>query len=685
MSKQEKANSLINETSPYLLQHAYNPVNWFTWGDEAFEKAKAENKPVLVSIGYAACHWCHVMEKESFENDDTAAFMNNHFINIKVDREERPDVDHIYMDAIQAITGSGGWPLNVFLTPDKKPFYGGTYFPPKAAFNRPSWMDVLTGVSNAYTTKKEEIISQAENLTAHLSKANAFSSQPNIANKIFEQKDIDDAFINIIKNADKENGGFGGAPKFPQFGTIQFLLRYHYVTGNKQALQQAKVSLTKMIDGGIYDHVGGGIARYATDNKWLVPHFEKMLYDNALLIITLSEAYQITKDNRYVEAIHKTMLFIEREMQTNEGGFCAALDADSEGKEGKFYTWSYNEIKEIAGKNADLFTKFYDISESGNWEETNILNRLFPLNTFAHQNNIHEDELQTILNTVLNKLLLHRNNRIRPQLDDKVLLGWNALMNTACSKAFAATGYAKYKEMAVTNMHFLLTKFKNSENENKFYHTYKQGKAKYPAFLDDMAFLIYALIHLQEVTGETAYLEKAKNILSYTEKEFIDNKTGFFFFTNMAQDDVLVRKKEVYDGATPSGNSIMAFNMQYLGVVYDMQKWKNLAKQITFSLASASVKYGTSFSTSLINLLGYIYDYAELVIIANEIEDLRNKILHIFIPYKVFQSATLSNNNFPLLAGKNPTHEPQIFLCKNYTCHQPVNSINLLAKQLKNR
>src|SRR5688572_22077772 len=346
-------NKLIDETSPYLLQHAHNPVNWFPWSDEALDKARRENKPILVSIGYSACHWCHVMERESFESEETATIMNEHFVNIKIDREERPDLDHIYMDAVQAISGSGGWPLNVFLTPEGKPFYGGTYFPPQTAFNRPSWKEILTNVNNAFLERRHEIDAQAENLTEHLLRSNDFQFKKEDTIGI-DKSAIEQAFNAIMKQADREWGGFGRAPKFPQTFTIQFLLRYHYFTNNEEALNQALLSLDKMIEGGIYDQIGGGFARYSTDTEWLAPHFEKMLYDNALLISVLSEALQLTGKPLYKEVIDETIGFLRREMMHPGKGFYAALDADSEGEEGKFYVWSEEEIDTLLGEEASL-------------------------------------------------------------------------------------------------------------------------------------------------------------------------------------------------------------------------------------------------------------------------------------------------------------------------------------------
>ncbi|HEY0752147.1 MAG TPA: thioredoxin domain-containing protein, partial [Chitinophagaceae bacterium] len=423
-------NRLAKETSPYLLQHAHNPVEWYPWGEEAFQKATEEDKPVLVSIGYAACHWCHVMERESFEDPAVAKLMNEQFVNIKVDREERPDVDMIYMDAVQAISGSGGWPLNVFLTPDRKPFYGGTYYPPVKAFNRASWRDVLTAISAAYHEKRDEILTQAETLTEHIKRSNSFGQGAD--NLMAKSEEIDIAYEHVMKTADKVWGGFGRAPKFPQMAVIKFLLRYHHISGNREALEQALLSLDKMSRGGIYDHIGGGFARYSTDTEWLVPHFEKMLYDNALIVSTLCEAYLITGKKEYRNAIEETLSFVERELTHPEGGFYSTLDADSEGVEGKFYVWSYAEVVETLGnKNAAFFCKYYDITEKGNWEGQNIPWNPKSLKEVIDEAQITEKEAIDIIRDGKEKLLERRGQRVRPGLDDKILLGWNALMNTA--------------------------------------------------------------------------------------------------------------------------------------------------------------------------------------------------------------------------------------------------------------
>ena len=695
-------NQLIHETSPYLLQHAHNPVNWFAWGDEALTKAKKENKPMLISIGYAACHWCHVMEKESFEDEDTAAIMNENFINIKIDREERPDLDHIYMDAIQAMTGSGGWPLNVFLTPEGKPFYGGTYFPPQRAYNRPSWKEVLKNVSQAFLEKRTEINEHAENLTDHLIQSNSFGIQKSPGSEdLFKKENSDVAFQNIMKSVDKEWGGFGNAPKFPQTFTIQFLLRYHYVdkkdfntqesyedhSANKnfeEALQQALLSLDKMINGGIYDQLGGGFARYSTDAEWLVPHFEKMLYDNALLVSVLSEAYQLTKKERYKEVINQTIGFVQRELLHTQKGFYSALDADSEGEEGKFYVWELIEVKEILEDDAILFCEYYDITDNGNWEEKNILHVKESLENFSSQKNISIDELKKLLEKGKKKLFEQRSKRIRPLLDDKIILGWNALMNTACSKAFAATGIEQFKQLAIDNMNFLLKNF-CVKDTNEFYHTWKNNTAKYPAFIDDYAFLIQALIHLQEITADTKWLIKAKSITEFVIENFSEieisssDKQGFFFYTGKNQHDVIMRKKEVYDGAVPSGNSAMAYNLYHLSILFDKKEWKQRAYDMISSLGKAIISHPTSFGNWACLLQEITDGTNEIVLTGENLIPIHTELLQQYIPHRVLMASATSDSVLPLLSGKPVNKLASIWLCRNFSCQPPVNNVKELT------
>ncbi len=674
-------NALLHETSPYLLQHAHNPVRWYPWGYEALQKAQKENKPILVSIGYSACHWCHVMEHESFQDAATAAIMNKHFINIKIDREERPDLDHLYMDAVQAMTGSGGWPLNVFLTPDKKPFYGGTYFPPKGIPNRPAWKDVLLAVADAFKNKREAIEQQANGFVQHLFQSNSFGIRNDASP--FSIQQINTACEHLLKQADKQWGGFGAAPKFPQTFSIQFLLKYYQLQRNRNttlahaALQQALLSLDKMIDGGIYDQLGGGFARYATDAEWLAPHFEKMLYDNALLVTTLSEAYQITQNEKYKLVIDHTLAFVERELQHSSGGFYAALDADSEGVEGKYYVWSRHEVVRILGDDAPAYCTYYDITTQGNWEHTNILRVLTSLPQCAQQLQITQEQLIQIIERSNVRLLAERNKRTRPALDDKILLSWNALMNTACCKAYAATGNEQYKHKAIVNMQFLLNSFDTADG---LQHVWKNNTAKFSAFLDDYAYLIQSLLQLHRITADTHFLIKAKILCEQVITNF-SNSEGFFYYTSAQQQDVIVRKVEVYDGATPSGNAVMVQNLLELGLLFDIAEWQSRAQNMLQSLSTVVVKYPTSFGVWLFALYQMIEGAKEIVLIG-QCQNALKQLLQNPLPYCVVMASDKENEFFPLLKNKFSDKELSIFICENYACRQPVHSVDALLQIL---
>jgi uncharacterized protein YyaL (SSP411 family) len=483
-------------------------------------------------------------------------------------------------------------------------------------------------------------------------------------------------------SADKEDGGFGNAPKFPQTFTIGYLLRYYHITKNEQALEQACLSLDKMFQGGLYDHLGGGFARYSTDKEWLVPHFEKMLYDNALLVIALCDAYLLTQKPLYKQAVEETLAFVEREMYSPEKGFYSALDADSEGVEGKFYVWQKAEIEQVLQQDAALFCEFYDVTEAGNWEHTNILNIRKPLEAFAVEKNMGVQTLQELLQRCREKLLQHRGGRVRPLLDDKVLLGWNALMNSAYSKAYSVFGNLQYERVARENMDFIWKRFTN--DGLNFFHTYKKEVARYPAFLDDYAYLIQALIHLQEISGIADYLYKAKSLTEWVIGQFSEEETGYFFYTHKGQQDVIVRKKEVYDGAVPPGNAIMAFNLQYIGVVFDITGWRERAIKMCAGLQQAVHRYPGSFGVWATIILSIVGGIAEIAIIGKDAEIVRRELLGHFIPFRVMQSAQQADNDLPLLAGKPTSPDTQIYLCKNYQCSTPVNKVSELIRLLKN-
>jgi uncharacterized protein YyaL (SSP411 family) len=680
------SNLLKNETSPYLLQHAHNPVHWFAWGDEALKAAKDENKPILVSIGYSACHWCHVMEKESFENEGVASLMNKYFINIKVDREERPDLDNIYMEAVQAMAGNGGWPLNVFLTPSAKPFYGGTYFPTQKAFNRPSWSEVLESVYDAWQNRRDQVELQADQLIDHIEKSNNFGGIKNVINlgnkeRFFTRENCTLIKDNLLKNADKTEGGFGKAPKFPQTFSIQYLMEYAFFFDDHTALQQAELSLQKMINGGIYDQLGGGLSRYSTDEKWLVPHFEKMLYDNALLLCVLSDAYQLTKKDFYRSAIKRTIQFLLAEMKHIDGGFYAAIDADSEGVEGKFYVWEKAEVDEILGKDSAVFCEYFNISERGNWEEKNILNITADAATSAQKFNLSQSDFNKIITSGIERLLQVRNKRIRPSTDDKILLSWNALLITGLCKSYAALSDEKYKKEAIELYKFIEANFVN-ENEHFLYHTYKNGIAKHPAFLDDYAYYIQACICLQEITGTPEYLLRAKQLTEEALEQFGDPDSSLLFFTGNKQKDIVVKKVEVYDGATPSANAIMAHNLLYLSIVFDKTDWNTVAVNMIMGIAEVAKKYPGSFGIWASAYLKLSIGINEIAITGNDVSLALKQILNLFNPFRIIQSGT-KENDFPLLMGKLYEEETRIYMCRNYKCEKPVKTCNELAFLIK--
>ncbi len=680
-------NELSTETSPYLLQHAYNPVHWQPWSTKALQMAKKLDRPILVSIGYSACHWCHVMERESFEVVATADIMNEHFINIKIDREERPDIDHIYMDAVQAMTGSGGWPLNVFLTPEGKPFYGGTYFPPVKAYGRASWTDVLLSIAEGWKNNKEQMLEQAETLTQHVEKSNNIAqiqSAVNVgeAQVFFTKEDCKTITENLLATADTVEGGFGKAPKFPQTFSINLLLQSAYFLKDEKALQQAELSLTKMLNGGIYDQLAGGLCRYSTDGEWLAPHFEKMLYDNALFIVALSNAYLLTKKEVYKSAVKHVCSFILSEMKNSNGGYYAAIDADSEGVEGKFYVWDKVEVDKILSDDAPLFNNYYDVTRGGNWEEKNILRVLQPLEDVAASFNMPFESALLIIEQAKKKLLNVRSIRVRPGTDDKILLGWNALLLTAFCKAYAVLQDDVYKNAAKELYDFIEEKFaKESEG---YFHTYKNGQPKYPAFLDDYSYYAEACLHLQEITADEKYLHKAKKITEYIFENFYDKKTGFFFFTEESQEDIVVRKIEIYDGATPSANAVMAKNLLYLSLVFDKREWHQKALFMIDSLKNIIIKHPGSFGIWAATAMNIAAGINEIAIIGKHVTPALKNVLLQYLPNKVLQ-ANFNISNMPLLIDRPILQELSIYLCRNFACTPALNSVNELLNEIQSQ
>ncbi len=679
-------NELIHETSLYLLQHAHNPVHWYPWGDVALGRAKQENKPILVSIGYAACHWCHVMERESFEDESTAAIMNAHFICIKIDREERPDLDHFFMDALQAISGNGGWPLNMFLTSEAKPFYGGTYFPPIRLQNRISWPELLHQIHEAYQVRRSEIEEQANHLTDYLNKANQVDPRKKESfslpfEELFTKQQTEKMVEGIMKVADIQEGGFGRAPKFPQTQTIQYLLRYSWFRKNTDALKQAELSLKKMIRGGIYDQIGGGFCRYSTDAEWLAPHFEKMTYDNALLISVMSEAFQITHDEEYKTTILETIEFMKREKMTPDKAFYSALDADSEGVEGKFYTWTQEEFYACIRENQAFLADYFDISEHGNWEHTNIPRQIYKISELASKYNIEPAKVNDIIQQAKATLLSSRSARIRPATDDKIILGLNALVNHALSKAATALSDSQLLALAEQNMEFIFNTFFDPI-QAVWLHTFKSGEAKYPAFLDDLAFLCQALISLYEASADLQYLEKAKSILDYSLKHFDDEEGIYFYYTPDFQEDTIVRKKDLYDGATPSGNAVMAYNLLRLSILLGNPSWKTRATYMLEIQKDTIVQYTNSYALWANLLLEFTEGSKEVLILGEKSKEASFTLQQHYFPNRVLMASDLPHKSYPLMGEKRPESMLTYYLCEDYTCSLPVKSMDEFIKML---
>lgn len=671
-------NHLRQETSPYLLQHANNPVDWYAWKPEAFEKAKSEDKPILVSIGYSTCHWCHVMERESFENEEVASFMNKHFVNIKVDREERPDVDQIYMEACQAINGNGGWPLNCFLLPDQRPFFAGTYYPPQQMQNRPSWLQLLRYMKEAYQNRREEVVKQADQLMDALSGSDRLFLKEDWVGideeKLFPTAGAAAICKNLSESFDEQYGGFGAAPKFPGAMGLRYLLEYGHLSGSSTGLKHFHFSLRQMIRGGIYDQLGGGFARYTTDRQWLVPHFEKMLYDNALLTGLLADAYRKEPDPLYEETIRQTIGWVKMEMMSPEGGFYAAIDADSEGEEGKFYVWSHQEVQELLGKDADLFCSFYDVTPGGNWEGANILHRSVPESEFAAERGIEEEALNSILAKCRMTLFHAREKRVRPGLDDKILLGWNAMMATACAKAYAAHGEPGYLKMAETNVEFLLKAFQKPGSKALF-HTCKDDRAQYDAFLDDYALLIEAMLELYQINYNKTLLRKAEDFCDYLTAHFLDSGNKLFYFTGQDQDDIPLRRKELYDSATPSGNSTMVHNLHRLGLLLGRKDFTQLSIEMLRGVKTSVEKYPASFGRWARAILHQSYPFYEIAIVGQQAVAKGVHLQRSFLPNTVMMAASAASEEWPLLTGRGTGGDTNIYVCQAYACQKPVSTV----------
>jgi len=664
-------NRLINEQSPYLLQHAHNPVNWYPWGDEAFDRAKEEHKPVIVSIGYAACHWCHVMEHESFEDDAVAAYMNAHFVCIKVDREEHPDVDHMYMDAVQAINGNGGWPLNVFVTPERAPFYGGTYYPPRQAYNRPSWMQLLHRISDLWTDQQDEVTLQADQLIQHLTQASQKIAPGQNEISVADLDTCRKIADSLLKQADKEKGGFGNAPKFPGTMAISYLLEHYRFTGYEPALQHALRSLDAMIEGGIYDQLGGGFARYATDADWLIPHFEKMLYDNALLICSLCDAYSITKHARYKSVIEETIAFVDRELKDNTGGYYCALDADSEGVEGKYYTWTWQEWIDAVGENNEVVAAYFGASPGGNWEQTNILHVAAGIEALALQYGLTAEEIKQRIDTVKVALLAVRAKRVRPQTDDKSLLSWNALMNIALSKAAVVLENGGYMLTAETHMQWMVSAFRSEEG---LLHVWKNDLARIPAKLDDYAYLAQAMLQLASASGENKWVGEANKLLAVVSNDF-ERGDGFFYFSPASQKDIPVRKVDLYDGATPSANAVMAHNLWLCGMCMENSQWVAQAGLMINKMKETASRYSYSFGYWALLLQRQAVGMKTVVCAGVGAQKLSRELQSNYVPQAYLLTSQKEIFELPILEKKFFADKMYIFVCTEQACLSPVHSV----------
>ncbi|MFN4081150.1 MAG: thioredoxin domain-containing protein [Saprospiraceae bacterium] len=681
-------NRLSTASSPYLRQHAHNPVDWYPWGPEALARAQAEQKPILVSIGYSTCHWCHVMERESFEDEAVASIMNEYFVNIKVDREERPDLDAIYMDACQAISGSGGWPLNCFLTPETLPFWAGTYYPPQPAYGRPSWREVLVMMHNAWTQKREVVYEQAEKLIGFIRRNDQAGLSDRLSPDDTQAGDAGASDFSIIysqveRNFDRQFGGFGHAPKFPSTMAIRFLMEYWRHTGAPEPLEHALFSLDAMLKGGIYDQLGGGFARYATDREWLVPHFEKMLYDNALLVGVLCDAYKIRPQAHYREGIEQTLEYIAREMTHPEGGFYAARDADSEGVEGKFFVWDKREVHEILGdEDAALFCDFYDVSEAGNWEGRNILRRRLFESEYASQQGMDVSVLNSRLAALRAKMFAARDLRVYPGLDDKIILCWNALMCSAYVAAHNALQREDYLRKAEANMAFLLRAFAEPGRPGALRHTWSGGQARIYAYLDDYAALIAALIDLWHATFDRQYLEHAARFTEYVFEAFFDSSSGLFYFADVRQTDLALRKKDLRDQATPCGGSMMAHNLQQLGLLLDRPEWRRRAAQMLLTMREAMVRMPMAHEHWISAYLREVRSLTEVAIVGSNAFDKAARIRQRFLPGLVMAAAPTTSDYIPLLKGKDASEDAHIYLCEKFACRQPFTDLSDFDRQL---
>lgn len=659
-------NRLAEANSPYLVQHADNPVDWYEWGPEALEKAEREDKPIVISVGYAACHWCHVMEEESFMDPGVAEIMNREFISIKIDREERPDIDKIYMNAAQLMNGSGGWPLNVVTLPDGKPFFAGTYFPTE------EWKNILEKIATAYKDDKEQITKIANELTEGIKNVNSLDSLVD-RNTDYSDSDYRTIYAQWNDNFDKRNGGYTSDQKFPLPVNWDAFLQYYYLTEDEEALNDVVLTLDKMARGGIYDQLGGGFSRYTTDPAWLIPHFEKMLYDNAQLISLYSKAYKITKNEEYKQVVEHSLKFVERELANPEGGYYSSVNADSEGEEGKYYVWTAEEIENtLSSSEAEIFFDYYNIEKGGNWEEgKNILYRRGSLSDFKDKHELPAEKVETLLADANKKMLKKREQRVSPSIDDKSLTSWNALMIEAYLDAYLAFGNKEYLQKAKDAAEFLNEKMVNPDFS--LWRNYRDGKAGVDAFLDDYVFLSKAYLNLYQVTFEKEWLDKAKGITDYAIKNFQDETSGMFYYTANDHQDLVARNLELDDNVLPSSNSVMAHNLFTLGTLLEEGKYLDESKNMLDQMREKTLEEPVYYSnwTKLFGLEAF--GAFEIAIVGDKFLEKNLKLQKDYLPTSVFMGG--KKEDLPLLKGKLLENQTLIYVCQNKTCKYPVSQV----------
>ena len=672
MKKHKYTNALIDETSPYLLQHAHNPVNWYPWNETTLEKAKQENKLLLISIGYSACHWCHVMEHETFEDDSVAAIMNENFICVKVDREERPDVDQIYMTALHLMNQRGGWPLNCIAIPDGKPFWGGTYF------QKEDWKEQIIQIANAYEQNPSQIIEFANRLSEGIQEVeNVIMNQKKAE---FSWQELDKMVLSMSERFDNEDGGSEGAPKFPMPNSYNFLLKYAHLADNKECLDHIEITLEKLAYGGIYDHIGGGFARYSVDRLWKVPHFEKMLYDNAQLVSLYSEAYLKFKNPLYKEVVIETLEFVERELMADEGAFFSALDADSEGEEGKFYIWKEDDLKRIIKHDYPIFKQHFNINSNGFWEHGNYI--LLRKESKEQIASIHEIDLEELDNKIKDwkKILLkERSKRVRPGLDDKSLTSWNGLMLQAYLDAYFSFNNKHYLDIALKNANFIVNQ--QMDDNGKLMHSYKAGKSTINGYLEDYSIVASAFIKLYQATYDEKWLQYCDKLIQYSITHFYDQESGMFFFTSNLDPKLVARKMEVTDNVIPASNSVMANALFDLGVLLDNSKYKNKAKIMLNNVKPDMSYFGHSNYGTL--MLKYLEPFYEIAIVGNQANEKTIEFNQEYHPNKIFLGSNSSLSKMELLENKYIEGKTMIYVCENKVCQLPTDNINEAQKLLK--